>query len=191
MKFLVSMMCSQSVTLTSEQIRLCEWIDEQRKRRIPRGRDLGRRDTSGRNIELEGHMGELALAVMLGVASDRATEKLFLDDLVYRGFTIDTKTSPKHYADLLVVPEKLHRQCDIYCLMIGAPESATYYCRGFCFKETVFQRERLQYYPTDKLNYVVLRKELIALPHLDRRLSARIAERSAQKSFSFLEPPLW
>ena len=112
-------------------------------------------------IDLDGISGELAYAKMRNLCPDfgigpRSGGHDFVDR---DNRSIDVKTAPKSYHNLVVNVKKKNRPSDVYALMTG--EFPDYVYRGEITKEELFTEDHL----TDKLinglpSYVVGQEEL-------------------------------
>jgi len=121
--------------------------------------ELGRLDRDGYELHLDGIAGEICFCRLFGLVPDlRVGSHSRADATFPDGTTVDVKTMTFPNADLLVMPGKKEKRCDLYAMMVGRfPE---YRFAGVATQETVFRTENYRKYPANHWNYVVLKEHL-------------------------------
>ena len=99
--------------------------------------------SSHKDIDVDGVGSEMAAAKVLNVYYDIETNysahELPLHDLMYKGKTVDVKTTKYQRGRLIVMPHKVHDKCDIYLLVVGSfPD---YNVVGYAAHDQIIQEE--------------------------------------------------
>ena len=131
------------VKLTETEAKIAEFVGKSRfnnarKNKIYNGKKGPQSDYE---TDLEGAASELAAAKILNLWPDLQIEKVPTHDLIFKGITIDVKTTKYHKGRLIASLHKKEKSCDYYMLMIGSfPE---YSCAGFAKKEKLLNKNTI------------------------------------------------
>lgn len=96
--------------------------------------------------DIEAVAGELACAAVLDVYYDIKTDYptadlLPIQDLTYKGKTIDVKTTTWKNGVLFARGNKLEKQCDLYVLVVREPKTWNFTVAGYATNEMLFKKE--------------------------------------------------
>ena len=128
-----------SCSLNKNEQQLCKTIA---KNRYENAREKGFRKSeivevnSHTSIDVDGVGSEMAAAKVLNVYYDIETDfqasELPTHDLMYKGKTVDVKTTKYKTGRLIVMPHKKNDQCELYLLVVGEfPEYTVVGCATY------------------------------------------------------------
>lgn len=99
--------------------------------------------TSHKDVDVDGVGSEMAAAKVLNVYYDIETDfqanELPTHDLMYKGKTVDVKTTKYKTGRLIVMPHKKNDKCELYLLVVG--EFPDYYVVGCATYDEIVQED--------------------------------------------------